>query len=81
MLGGADTNKKELHHWGTELTRRGFAVLPFDGPGQGELAARYNRLTMRFDRFHEPVSTVIDWVLADEDESRRATQIVDGTLW
>lgn len=62
MLGGADTNKEELHHWGTEFTRRGFAVLPFDGPGQGEHSARYDRLTMRFDRFHEAVSTVIDWV-------------------
>lgn len=68
MLGGADTNKEELHYWGTQLTRRGFAVLPFDGPGQGELSARYGRLTMRFDRFHRAVSTVIDWVKTQELE-------------
>ena len=59
MIGGADTNKEELHHWGTEFTRRGLAVLAFDGPGQGELAARYERLTMRFDTFHRAVSAVV----------------------
>jgi 2,6-dihydroxypseudooxynicotine hydrolase len=62
MLGGADTNKEELHHWGTEFARRGFAVVTVDGPGQGELSARYKRLTMRFDHFHEAVSAVIDWL-------------------
>jgi 2,6-dihydroxypseudooxynicotine hydrolase len=62
MIGGADTNKEELHHWGTELLRRGLDVVAFDGPGQGELAARYGRLPMRFDAFHRAVSTVIDWV-------------------
>jgi 2,6-dihydroxypseudooxynicotine hydrolase len=62
MIGGADTNKEELHHWGTELARRGLAVLPFDGPGQGELAARYGRLTMRFDAWHRSVAAVIDWL-------------------
>jgi 2,6-dihydroxypseudooxynicotine hydrolase len=65
MLGGADTNKEELHHWGTQFTRRGFAVLVVDGPGQGELSARYDRLLMRFDRYHEAISTVVDWVQAD----------------
>jgi len=60
MIGGADTNKEELHHWGTELTLRGFCVVPFDGPGQGELAARYGRLTMRLDTFHLAVAAVID---------------------
>lgn len=63
MLGGADTNKEELHHWGTQFTRRGFAVLVVDGPGQGELAARYKRLTMRFDTYHRAVTSVIDWAL------------------
>jgi 2,6-dihydroxypseudooxynicotine hydrolase len=68
MIGGADTNKEELHHWGTEFTRRGFAVLPFDGPGQGELAGRYGRLTMRLDDFHRCVFTVIDWVRSNRPE-------------
>lgn len=62
MIGGADTNKEELHHWGTEFTRRGLAVIPFDGPGQGELAARYGRSVMRFESFHRAVSAIIDWV-------------------
>jgi pimeloyl-ACP methyl ester carboxylesterase len=62
MVGGADTNKEELHHWGTEITRRGMAVLPFDGPGQGEHAGRYHRLVMRFDDFHRAVSAVLDWL-------------------
>ncbi|MGH8926815.1 MAG: alpha/beta hydrolase family protein [Acidimicrobiia bacterium] len=61
MVGGADTNKEELHHWGTEITRRGMAVFAFDGPGQGEHAARYERLLMRFDRFHHAISAVLDW--------------------
>ena len=60
MIGGADTNKEELHHWGTELTLRGFCVVPFDGPGQGELSARYGKLTMRFDSFHLATRAVID---------------------
>jgi pimeloyl-ACP methyl ester carboxylesterase len=64
MIGGADTNKEELHHWGTELVRRGLGVVAFDGPGQGELAARYGRLTMRFDAYHRAVSAVVDWVRA-----------------
>ncbi|MPZ68191.1 MAG: alpha/beta hydrolase [Actinobacteria bacterium] len=66
MIGGADTNKEELHHWGTQFTRRGLAVVPFDGPGQGELAARYGRLTMRFGSFHRSVSAVIDWLEAGD---------------
>lgn len=66
MLGGADTNKEELHYWGTQFARRGLAVLAIDGPGQGELAGRYKRLTMRFDRYHEAVSAIIDW-LQDQD--------------
>lgn len=66
MIGGADTNKEELHHWGTEFGRRGMAVLAFDGPGQGELAARYDRLKMRLDRFHLSVTSVIDWLEAQD---------------
>jgi dienelactone hydrolase len=62
LIGGADTNKEELHHWGTEFARRGMAVVAFDGPGQGELAGRYNRLVMRFDDFHRAVSAVVDWI-------------------
>ena len=61
MIGGADTNKEELHYWGTQFTRRGLAVFAFDGPGQGEHAARYGRLLMRFDRFHLAVAAVFDW--------------------
>lgn len=68
MIGGADTNKEELHHWGTQFTRRGFAVLPFDGPGQGELSARYDRLKMRFDTFHRAVEAVISWVQENHPE-------------
>ena len=63
MIGGADTNKEELHHWGTELARRGLRVVAFDGPGQGELAARYGRLPMRFDAFHRAVSAIVTWAL------------------
>lgn len=61
MLGGADTNKEELHHWGTQFARRGFVVLVVDGPGQGEHASRYGRLNMRFDTYHQAVSAVLDW--------------------
>lgn len=62
MLGGADTNKEELHHWSTQFARRGLAVLAMDGPGQGEHAARYGRLTMRLDDYHAAVSAAIDWL-------------------
>ncbi|MGH2788766.1 MAG: alpha/beta hydrolase family protein [Actinomycetota bacterium] len=68
MLGGADTNKEELHHWGTEFCRRGLAVLPFDGPGQGELAARYGRLPLRLGDFHRAVTAVVDWLTANRPD-------------
>ena len=68
MIGGADTNKEELHHWGTQLTLRGFCVVPFDGPGQGELSARYGRLTMRFDSFHSAVGAVLDHLESSHPE-------------
>lgn len=73
MLGGADTNKEELHHWSTQFCRRGFVVLAVDGPGQGEHSARYDRLTMRFDSYHRAVSAILDWVaqeLADVDQEK-----------
>jgi dienelactone hydrolase len=63
MVGGADTNKEELHHWGTEIARRDFRVVAFDGPGQGELAARYGRLPMRFDTYHRAIEAVVTWAL------------------
>jgi 2,6-dihydroxypseudooxynicotine hydrolase len=66
FIGGADTNKEELHHWGTEFLRRGMSVLAFDGPGQGELSARYGRLVMRLDDFHRAVAAVIDHVTTTE---------------
>lgn len=68
MIGGADTNKEELHHWGTQLTLRGFCVVPFDGPGQGELSARYGRLTMRFDTFHRAIGAVLDHLESSHPE-------------
>lgn len=78
MIGGADTNKEELHHWGTEFTRRGLAVLPFDGPGQGELSARYERLTMRFDTFHRAVASIIDWIQVNHPELDTGTVGIFG---
>jgi 2,6-dihydroxypseudooxynicotine hydrolase len=81
MLGGADTNKEELHHWGTEFCRRGFVVLVVDGPGQGELAARYDRLLMRFGRYHQAVSTVIDWLENEvEDAAREKVGVFGNSL-
>jgi dienelactone hydrolase len=80
MIGGADTNKEELHHWGTELLRRGLDVVAFDGPGQGELAARYGRLPMRFDAFHRAVSTVIDWVTEEWGEDARPLGVFGNSL-
>lgn len=71
MLGGADTNKEELHHWGTEFSRRGLMVLAVDGPGQGELAARYGRLEMDFQRYHQSVSTTIDWIAKNLSDVER----------
>jgi alpha-beta hydrolase superfamily lysophospholipase len=65
MLGGADTNKEELHHWGTQIARRGMTVVAVDGPGQGEHAGRYGRLKMHLDDYHQAVSAAIDWVLAE----------------
>lgn len=62
MIDGADMNKEEFHHWGTEFTRRGLAVLTFDGPGQGELSARYGVTRMHLDRYELAVSACIDYL-------------------
>lgn len=80
MIGGADTNKEELHHWGSEMVRRGLDVVAFDGPGQGELAARYGTLTMRFDAYHRAVSSVVDWVRAEWGEDGGPIGIFGNSL-
>ncbi|MFN8453508.1 MAG: alpha/beta fold hydrolase [Anaerolineae bacterium] len=62
MIPGANSVKEELHNWGEELVKRGMATLAFDGPGQGELAARHGGPPLRFETYHRAVSTVIDYL-------------------
>jgi|GEM_PF-501177 len=69
LLGGFEFAKEaELHQWGAYFLERGLSVLAFDGPGQGEIAARS---TMRGD-FETVIAAAIDFL-----ERRR--EMVDAT--
>jgi len=63
FIGGYDSTVEELYFAGGEAARkRGFNVLIFDGPGQGE-ALRIQKMVARFD-FEKPVSAALDYLEA-----------------
>lgn len=58
LIPGLDSVKEELHNYGDDFLRRGMAVLAIDGPGQGEMEARY---PLRPD-YEVPVRYAIDYL-------------------
>ncbi|SEN29433.1 Alpha/beta hydrolase family protein [Paenibacillus sophorae] len=61
FIGGYDSTVEELYFaGGAAALKRGFNVLIFDGPGQGE-ALRIQKTVARFD-FEKPVSAALDYL-------------------
>ena len=58
MCVGLDSTKEEMDAYAKPFLERGIAVLPFDGPGQGE--AEYD-FAIRGD-YEVPVGAVLDWI-------------------
>lgn len=63
---GFDGTKEEIAIWpGMAAAERGYVVIVFEGPGQGEVI-REQRLTFRPD-WHNVVSPVIDYAIGRDD--------------
>ncbi|WP_020614070.1 alpha/beta hydrolase [Sediminispirochaeta bajacaliforniensis] len=62
--GGYDSYKEELYPMASYLANRGYEIVLFDGPGQGESLHRYE-LTLTPD-WHYPVSAIIDHLGLDD---------------
>lgn len=61
QTGGFDTTAEELYYYGAAgAVPRGYAVLTFDGPGQG-LSLRKDRTTLRYD-WEYVCSKVLDYI-------------------
>jgi len=69
---GFDGCQEELHPYAMEGIRRGYNVLTFEGPGQGEVI-RVQQIPFRFDWEHV-IRPVVDYAVsrADVDEDRIA---------
>lgn len=61
MIGGANSNKINMHAVSDYYLERGLAALGLDGPGQGEFRARTGR-AMRVDEFERALSATADWL-------------------
>jgi dienelactone hydrolase len=70
MIGGANSNKINMHAVSEYYLDRGMAALGMDGPGQGEFKARTGR-PLRVKDFDRALGAAADWLQKD----RR----VDGT--
>jgi 2,6-dihydroxypseudooxynicotine hydrolase len=70
MIDGANSTKEEFHNWSTEFLKRGVATLTFDGPGQGEMAVKHGGPKMELRKYHEIVSTLIDYVQSRKEIDR-----------
>lgn len=64
MLGGANSNKLNMHAVSDYYLERGMACLGFDGPGQGEFRA-HNEQPARVESFDKAISACIDWLEQD----------------
>jgi 2,6-dihydroxypseudooxynicotine hydrolase len=64
MIGGANSNKINMHAVSEYYLARGLAALGLDGPGQGEFRARTGR-PLRVADFDRAFSAAIDWLQQD----------------
>lgn len=63
---GFDGTKEEIAIWpGMAAAERGYTVIVFEGPGQGEVV-REQRLTFRSD-WHNVVTPVVDYAISRDD--------------
>jgi dienelactone hydrolase len=64
MIGGANSNKINMHAVSEYYLDRGMAALGLDGPGQGEFRARDDR-PVRVAEYDRVFRAVIDWLQLD----------------
>lgn len=64
MVGGANSNKINLHAVSDYYLERGMAALGLDGPGQGEFRARTGR-PLRVAEFDRALGAAADWLQHD----------------
>jgi dienelactone hydrolase len=64
MIGGANSNKLNMHAVSEYYLERGLACFGMDGPGQGEFRA-HNERPMRVDDFDRAIGAAIDWLQQD----------------
>lgn len=64
LVGGANSNKFNMHAVSDYYLERGMAALGVDGPGQGEYRARTGR-PMRVAEFDRAFRAVADWLQAE----------------
>lgn len=64
MVGGANSNKINMHSVSEYYLARGIAALGIDGPGQGEYRARTGR-PLRVADFDRAFSATADWLQRD----------------
>lgn len=64
MIGGANSNKLNLHAVSDYYLARGLAALGMDGPGQGEFRARTGR-ALRVADYDRALGAAADWLVHD----------------
>jgi dienelactone hydrolase len=64
MIGGANSNKLNMHAVAKYYLERGIAAFGMDGPGQGEFRA-YDDRPMRVAEFDKALGAAIDWLQQD----------------
>ena len=64
MIGGANSNKINMHAVSEYYLERGLAAFGLDGPGQGEFRA-HNEWPMRVADFDKALGAAIDWLQHD----------------
>jgi len=64
MIGGANSNKINMHAVSDYYLDRGLAAFGMDGPGQGEFRAQTGR-PLRVSDFDAAISAAIDWLQQD----------------
>lgn len=65
MIGGANSNKINMHAVSDYYLERGVAAFGLDGPGQGEFRAQTGR-PLRVSDFSAALSAAIDWLQQDD---------------
>lgn len=62
--GGFDSFKEEFYSWGNFFVQKGYEVIIFEGPGQGEALKKF-QLPLTF-KWEEPIKAVLDYFELDD---------------